>query len=229
MTTSTALFLGLLLGIRHAMDTDHIVAMSTFISRGGGLPRAIFFGLIWGIGHIVTILIVGFVVLVLKLTIPATLALTMEITVGILLVVLGAPLVWQFIKSRPHLHMHQHENASHLHFHAHHDSPNHIHAHLRRPFLVGMIHGLAGSGALTILVLNTTSSLKEGMGFLLLFGIGSIFSMLVFSGLISLPLQLTKKLSFQINHWIQATAGLVSTILGLFIIWQVIFNSGYFI
>ena len=225
----TALLLGLLLGVKHALDADHVVAVTTIVSRSGSILRSVLVGLTWGIGHSLALLAVGFGVLVLKLTIPDRLALSAEFAVGVLLVILGVPLLWRLIMKRPHIHLHQHGVKRHFHPHSHSDTPDHYHSHLRRPLLVGMLHGLAGSGVITVLVLNTMPSVVQGLLFLLLFGVGSTLSMLVLSGLIGIPFKLTPRLSLRFNLWVQGVAGLISIVLGLFMMWQTGFAGSLFL
>jgi sulfite exporter TauE/SafE len=227
-TISTAVFFGFLLGIKHALDADHIVAVTTIVSRSRSLLRSALVGLSWGIGHTVTLFVVGFGVLVFKLTIPDRLALSMELVVGVILVLLGVPLIKQLVGGS-HVHWHQHGDKRHLHSHSHDEAPSHDHQYIRRSLLVGMVHGLAGSGALTLLVLSAMSSVVQGLFFLLLFGIGSILGMLLFSGLISLPFRLTARRSLRLNLWVQGAAGLISVLLGLSIIWQTGFVGGLFV
>jgi sulfite exporter TauE/SafE len=229
ITVLTALLFGFLLGVRHALDADHIVAVTTIVSRTGSLLRSALVGLSWGLGHTFTLFAAGFLVLVLKLTIPDKLALSMEFVVGIFLVLLGVPLVWQLVVSRRHVHWHVHGDKRHLHSHFHDDTPEHDHQHIRRPLLMGMVHGLAGSGALTLLVLGTMSSVAQGLVFLLVFGVGSILGMVLFSGLIGLPFKFAAGLSLRLNLWLRGAAGLISMALGLFIIWQVAFVGGLFL
>ncbi len=229
VTISTALFFGFLLGVKHALDADHIVAITTIVSRTGSLLRSTLVGLSWGIGHTFTLFVAGFVVLVFKLTIPDKLALSMEFVVGLLLVLLGVPLIRHLVVSRRHIHWHQHGDKHHLHGHSHNDIPQHNHQHIRRPLLMGMVHGLAGSGALTILVLGTMSSVAQGLVFLLVFGVGSILGMMLFSGLIGFPFRFTARRSRRLNLWIRGVAGLVSVALGCVIMWQVAFVGGLFL
>ncbi len=224
----TALFLGVLLGVKHALDADHVVAVTTIVSRSGSILRSALVGLSWGIGHTITLFAAGFAVLVLKLTIPDRMALSMEFAVGVLLVLLGVPLLKQLVVSRAHIHPHQHGDRRHFHSHYHADTPAHDHSHLKRPLLVGMLHGLAGSGALTLLVLNTMSSVAQGLVFLLVFGAGSILGMLVFSGLIGIPFKLTAGRSLRLNLWVHGAAGFISIVLGLLIMWQTGFAGDLF-
>lgn len=227
-TILTTMVFGFLLGIKHAVDADHIVAVTTIVSRSRNLLRAALVGLSWGIGHTLTLFAVGFGVLVFKLTIPDKLALSMEFVVGIVLVLLGVPLIRQLVAGRGHVHWHQHGDRYHLHSHFHNEAPDHDHQHIRRPLLIGMVHGLAGSGMLTVLVLNTMSSVTHGLFFLLLFGAGSILGMLVFCGLISLPFRFTAGLSLRLNLWVQGVAGIISIAFGFFIMWQTGFIGGLF-
>ncbi len=228
-TVLSALFLGFLLGIKHALDADHIVAVTTMVSRSRSLLRAALVGANWGIGHTITLFAAGFAVLVFKLTIPDRMTLTMEFAVGGLLVLLGVPIIRQLVANRAHVHVHQHGDKRHLHSHLHHDTPEHDHAHIRRPLLMGMVHGLAGSGALTLLVLSTMPSVAQGLIFLLVFGVGSILGMLLFSGLIGLPFKFTTGFSLRLNWWFQGAAGIISIALGLFIMWQTAFVGGLFL
>ena len=224
-----ALFFGLLLGVKHALDADHVVAVTTIVSRSNSLFRSALVGLNWGIGHTITLFVVGLGVLVFKLTIPDRLALSMEFVVGVLLVLLGVPIIKRLVTGKTHVHWHQHEDKHHLHNHSHRDIPSHSHTHIKRPLLVGMVHGLAGSGALIPLVLSTMSSITQGLFFLLIFGLGSILSMLVMSGLIGLPFRLTTGLSHRLNLWVQGVAGAISIVFGLFIMWQTGFTGGLFL
>lgn len=228
VTISTAVLFGFLLGVKHAMDADHVVAVTTIVSRSRGILRSAMVGLSWGIGHTVTLFVVGFGVLVFKLTIPDRLALSMEFAVGVMLILLGIPLIKR-LAQRTHGHWHQHGDKRHFHGHAHDKAPSHDHQHIRRSLLMGMVHGLAGSGALTILVLSTMSSVAQGLIFLLVFGIGSILGMLLFSGLIGLPFKFTARLSLRLNWWFQGVAGIISIVLGLFIMWQTAFVGGLFL
>lgn len=228
LTLLTSLFFGFLLGVKHALDADHVVAVTTIVSRSRSILRAVVAGLSWGIGHTIALFAAGFVVLVFRLTIPDKLSLSMEFAVGIILVLLGVPLVKQLVKMRSHAHLHKHGDKYHIHGHTHGDTLEHGHQHIRRPLLVGMAHGLAGSGALTILVLGSMSSVTQGLIFLLLFGVGSILSMMLFSGLIGFSFRLTAGRSIRLSMWVQGAAGLISVALGLFVMWKTVFVGGLF-
>lgn len=215
-----ALLLGLLLGARHALDADHVMTITAIIGRYRSILPSALVGLVWSIGHNFTLFVVALAVLVLRLSIPPTLALSAEFAVGALLVVLGAPMVWRLMKSKTHVHVHQHDNKSHFHVHSHADTRGHDHAHVRKPLLIGMLHGLAGSGALTLVVLTTMPSLGQGLLFLAIFAVGITVTMVMLSGLIGLPFRLTAGLSLRLNRWTQGVAGMVSIVLGFLIMWQ---------
>lgn len=224
----TAIFFGFFLGVRHSLDADHVVAVTAMVSRSRGFFRSALLGLSWGIGHTITIFGVGFMVLVFKLVIPERLILVVEFLVGIILVLLGIPLIGQIVR-RGHIHWHQHKDRHHLHAHSHNEFPIHDHQHRRRSLLVGMVHGLAGSGALTVLVLATTPSVTQGLLFLLLFGAGSILGMLLFSGFISLPFRFATGFSPRLNLWLQGTAGILSIVFGLIIMGEITFGGELFL
>lgn len=224
----TIIFFGFLLGIKHALDADHIVAITTIVSRSRSVLRGALAGLSWGMGHTLILFAAGFGVLVFKLSIPDRLALSVEFVVGILLVLLGVPLLKQLLANKSHVHLHQHEDKRHSHLHTHGDTPGHDHKHSRRPFLLGMVHGLAGSGVLIPLILSTMSSVIQGLLFIVIFGIGSMLGMLIFSGLISLPFKLTAGTSLRLNLWVRGIAGLISILLGFYIMWQIGFVDGLF-
>ena len=230
----SALLLGGLLGIKHAMDPDHVVVITTIVSRNRSILRSTLAGLTWGLGHTIVLFTVGFAVLFLKLNIPDRLALGMEFGVGILLIVLGIPLLRKLIVRKTHVHVHEHTGSSHVHFHSHvqshpnTDTTHHKHTHLKRSLLIGMLHGMAGSGALMVLVLGTMSSAVQGLFFLLVFGVGSMLGMAIFSSAISLPFKLSTSWSVKLNLWLQGVAGCISIILGILIMWQTGVTGGLF-
>lgn len=220
---TAGILLGFLLGIRHSLDADHIVAVTSIIARGQGLLRSSIVGLSWGAGHTITILAVGFGVLVLKLNIPDVLALSLEFVVGVVLVVLGVPLLRR-LAGGAHIHTHAHGERRHWHAHSHDTAAGHEHRHVRGPLAVGMVHGLAGSGALVLLVLSSMASVPQGLLFLLLFGAGSILGMLVISGLLGLPFRYAAGRGW--DRWLHGAVGLGSIAFGVFIMWRVGFADG---
>ena len=187
----TMLSLGFLLGVRHALDADHVTAVSTMLAQRPGLRRSGFIGLCWGCGHTAVLLVVGLTVLALKITIPDPVAQAFESFVGLMLVALGIALAVTLFREQWHLHAHEHDGARHVHLHSHRLSDDHVHRHGWRdslpPLMVGMVHGLAGSAALMLVMLSAARTVWEGMAYILLFGLGSILGMVALGVLISLP------------------------------------------
>lgn len=187
----TMLGLGFLLGMRHALDADHVAAVSTMLAQRPDLRRSGFIGLCWGCGHTAVLLIVGLAVLTLKITIPGAVAQVIESVVGVMLVALGLALAVTLYREQWHLHAHEHDGARHVHLHSHRLGEDHAHRHAWRdslpPLLVGMVHGLAGSAALMLVVLSAVHTFWEGIAYILLFGAGSILGMVTLGVLISLP------------------------------------------
>ena len=196
----TVLGIGFVLGARHALDTDHIVAVSTILSRQPNLRASGLIGFLWGCGHTAVLLLVGLAVMTLNLAIPQPLVTVLKFAVGIMLVVLGASLAHTIWRDRWHLHSHQHDGRTHLHLHSHARQDDHAHGQwvggYLRPFLVGMVHGLAGSAALMLVILSAVRTPLEGMAYILVFGIGSILGMMVLGVLISLPILFSAALAF---------------------------------
>lgn len=226
--------LGLILGIKHALDADHLIAVSTIVSEHRSLKWASLIGAFWGLGHTATLFVVGLLVIGLRLTISPRLALGLEFSVAIMLVILGINILWRsFRVEKIHLHAHNHSPETHAHFHIHGEREE-IHAHphpfksMRKPFFVGMVHGLAGSAALMLLVLTTIPSPLAGLLYIVIFGFGSVGGMLVLSSLIGLPFILTAQRFTALNRWIRLAAGLASAAFGIFLGWDIGFNEGLF-
>jgi ABC-type nickel/cobalt efflux system permease component RcnA len=215
----TILGFGFLLGARHALDADHLAAVSTILSKRPCLRTSGFIGLCWGFGHTLMLLLVGVAVILLKVTIPESVAQTLEFGIGIMLVVLGSSLAWSIYQERWHLHTHEHDGERHLHLHSHQEDEHHRHHHWMylsvRPLLIGMAHGLAGSAALMLMVLSTVHTMWQGMAYILVFGIGSVIGMVFLGFLISAPLVLSATFGRRVQHVVQGLASLGSVGLGL--------------
>lgn len=233
----TLLSLGLVLGLEHALDADHVVAVSTLVSQTKSLRRSSIFGILWGMGHTTTLFVVGLVILLFKLTIPQKLALSFEFLVGIVLVLLGVDVLRKVLQGRVHLHPHTHpDGTTHVHLHAHdrphgepHDQPEEsAHHHHHRSFLVGLVHGLAGSSALMLLVLTTVESVWQGIFFILIFGVGSILGMMVTSTLIALPMKAVTNFA-RVDRGLRLAAGVISIVLGVLIMGRIGFVDGLFL
>lgn len=226
--------LGLILGIKHALDADHVIAVSTIVSEHRSLKWASLIGAFWGLGHTTTLFVVGLLVIGLRLTIPPPLALGLEFLVAVMLVILGGSILWRsFRPEKLHLHAHAHSPETHVHFHLHdRREEDHSHSHpfnsMRKPFLVGMVHGLAGSAALMLLVLTTIPSPLAGLAYIVIFGFGSVGGMLVLSFIIGLPFVLTAKRFTLLNRWIRIVAGAASVIFGTWLGWEIGLEGGLF-
>ena len=219
--------LGLILGLRHALDPDHIAAVSTIVSESRSVRRSSLIGTCWGLGHTMSLLIAGVLVIALKIQISDRAALWMEFAVALMLILLGLKAILRSLRGwRIHVHRHTHDGRSHSHMHLHRPSEEHAHQHRHlirsgaRPFLVGMVHGMAGSAALMILVLATIPSAVAGLIYIAVFGLGSVGGMLIMSSLISLPFILTRKRFNVLSQGLQVAVGLFSLSFGLFLTWQ---------
>jgi uncharacterized membrane protein YidH (DUF202 family) len=218
---TAALGLGLLLGIRHATDADHVAAVSTLVSQHRSLARSCILGAWWGAGHTMALLAAGVAVVAFKLTISPEVERGMETVVALVLILLGGQVLLRTLGTWTlHRHEHVHDGLAHSHVHLHIGStgpPGHFHL-LRlggRPFLLGLLHGMAGSAALMLLALTTIPSPLGGLLYILVFGIGSTGGMLLLGGLIGIPFVLTARRSRGIHLGIQACAGAASLLLGL--------------
>jgi len=217
-----ALGLGFLLGMTHALDADHVAAVGTLVSETRGLRRSSLLGASWGVGHSASLLAAGLLVLGLRLAIPPGLSAAAEFAVGLMLVGLGARAIWKVLsEKRLHWHVHEEDGVRRLHLHAHTlaDAATRAHAHpfplQRRPFFIGCLHGLAGSGPLTLLVLSTLSSPLAGLAYLGLFSLGSIAGMTLLTGLLSLPMAYALQRGVAFGGQVQMLAGGISLLLGL--------------
>lgn len=219
MQLITVLGLGFLLGARHALDADHLAAVSTMLSVRPSLRASSVIGLSWGVGHAAVLLAVGLAVLLLKVTVPEGAARALEFAVGVMLLVLGGALAWTLVRERWHWHLHRHDGAAHLHLHSHRLRADHAHGHWLRvslkPFAVGMVHGLAGSAAVLLVVLSAVRSPWVGVAYILAFGVGSIVGMVLLGLAISLPLVLTGSFGRSAQMAVQGLASLASLGLGL--------------
>lgn len=221
--------LALLVGMHHALEADHVAAVSSLATGKKRLPDMVSQGLTWGLGHTATLFIFAGIALFLGHAIPERYATHLESAVGIMLIGLGLHVIWRLWKDRIHFHAHQHSPGRH-HFHAHSHSAEHVpherslHHHRHdfawRTLLVGMTHGMAGSAALLVFTVSQTYSNAQGIGFILLFGIGSMLGMAVVSAAIGVPLLLTARFLTWANRAIQLCVALVTAGIGASIVYQ---------
>jgi len=259
------LVIGFFLGMRHATDPDHVVAVSTIVSRERSIPRAGWVGILWGVGHTLTILVVGAAIILFGIVIPPRLGLTLEFSVALMLIMLGVlnltgAMHWlshRFSPTHPehhgsHTHLHSHGEYAHIHPHSHSPltatsaSPEH-HAkevepphwlrapfarlgifHSLRPLLIGIVHGLAGSAAVALLVLATIREPRLALLYLLVFGIGTVAGMIVITAAIGFPFVYAGRTSERFSSALRVSSGLLSLGFGLFLAYRIGFLNGLF-
>lgn len=223
------LLMGFLLGMRHAMESDHVAAVASLVTKSPSLRESVRLGSMWGLGHTLTLFIFGSAVMLLDHMIPERMAMMLEFTVGIMLVMLGIDVVRRFMRERVHFHAHRHADGT-LHFHAHahagddehaasdHAGISHEHTHSAafplRALLVGIMHGMAGSAALIVLTLQTVQSFGMGMVYIALFGLGSIGGMAALSMAIMLPLRHSARRYAGLHGYLQLGIGCATLLLG---------------
>ncbi len=211
---------GFLLGLKHALDPDHVAAVSAIVSRHRSPVHSALAGLFWGIGHTGTLLAAALIIMVLGVSVPPLLERWFEFFVGVLLIGLGVSVVRRAVKYRLHIHRHRHDGRIHVHFHTHGEDEAHLldHAHEHgRSVLVGMAHGLAGSAGLMLLMVSQVDTVWAGLIYVMVFGVGSIIGMVVFGGVISWPLRASSDLP-RVNALMRFVVGLGSLAMGLLII-----------
>jgi high-affinity nickel-transport protein len=208
--------LGSLLGMRHALEPDHLAAVSTLVTGERSTWKAAFLGMCWGLGHTLTLVAVGAVLVILRAEMPARMSDVFEFGVALMLIGLGLRAIYLAACQGPAgpVHVHHHGGIVHVHRGA----PAHIHIGAwtlaRRPLFVGAIHGLAGSGALTALVLATLPSTSARLTYMAVFGLGSTLGMAALSGLLGWPLARAGS-HRAVARGVSLAVGCVSTVLGL--------------
>lgn len=233
-STFMALSLGFALGLKHATEADHVVAVSSIVSEERGVARSALVGAWWGLGHTAAIFLVGSLVITLRVVVPEGVASALELLVALLILFLGGRVLYLLLRDRRdvHVHPHRHDGHTHSHLHFHEPVDEHLlaapprpaHRHSAapkgwQPLAIGVVHGLAGSAALSLLVLTEVmrdGSRALGMLYLLVFGVGSIGGMLLMSAVISIPFALTTTRFRRTNDAVRFAAGTFSIIFGLF-------------
>lgn len=224
------LFIGFLIGMRHALEADHVAAVASLATNTNSLKSAIKHGAVWGMGHTITLFLFGSIVIVTDSVMPEKIALGLEFAVGIMLLFLGIDVIRKVIRDKIHFHTHQHgDNKQHFHAHKHkneatHNPNKHQHNHSslfpRKALFIGLMHGMAGSAALILLTLQTVSSPFTGLIYILLFGIGSITGMAALSVVIAIPLRHSAKGLTWLNNGLQGVIGIATVVLGSMLIYE---------
>ncbi len=258
------LAVGFFLGMRHATDPDHVVAVTTIVTRQRQLSRAALTGAFWGIGHTLTILVVGALIILFNVVIPTRIGLSMEFSVALMLIFLGAMNIVSFMRDAPsislqaetdsavaHSHTHTHGNYVHSHTHQHslgsHSLGTHSHSYGRtplavfdrlfgklalyrtvRPFLVGVVHGLAGSAAVALLVLATIPNPRWAIAYLLVFGLGTVGGMMLITMSIASAFTFLGKGRKSFSQRLALVSGLLSLAFGMLLVYQIGFGGGLF-
>jgi ABC-type nickel/cobalt efflux system permease component RcnA len=259
ITLLSIIALGFFLGMRHATDPDHVIAVTTIVSRQRSIRHAAVIGALWGVGHTITILAVGSAIILFGLVIPPRVGLTMELSVGLMLILLGVlnlsgimrwiteTLTPMQLGQHAHAHPHGHGDYVHTHSHEHGGPEKHGHAEdatplgwmdrtfgrlgmyqVLRPLAVGIVHGLAGSAAVALLVLTTIRVASWAVFYLLVFGLGTVAGMMLITAAIAMPFKFSERRFARLNRGLGLASGLISLGFGLFIVYQIGFVNGLF-
>jgi hypothetical protein len=216
--------LGFLLGMQHALEADHIAAVSSIAARRSHVGDIVKHGLTWGLGHTLTLFAFAGAAILLGRAIPEQFARPLETAVGIMLVGLGGHVLWRLWRDRVHFHQHGHgDGAVHLHAHSHagetvaHARAAHAHGHgfRWRTLLVGLMHGMAGSAALLVLTVSQATSAASGLGYIALFGVGSMIGMGALSTVIAVPLVVSARWLTWANSSLQGGVGIITIAIGI--------------
>ena len=227
-TISAVAGIGLLLGLRHAFEPDHLAAVSTLATRPAArLWSAARLGLVWGLGHTATVGIVVLFIIVLGVQVPERFWPAAELVVAALLVLLGSVVIWRYVRGRWHLHAHSHASGPHLHLHSHSQAAGHEHAHgtvdARRSLGFGIAHGLAGSGAIAALLVAAVPDTASRIAYFAAFGIGTIIGMLGVSLTLSMVVRAASRQSERWASILHVGAAALSVVAGIVLAQQVIF------
>jgi hypothetical protein len=202
--------LGFLLGLKHATDADHVVAITTIVSRERSFRRAAWIGGLWGVGHSLTVFLVGGALVVFRIAMPPRVGLALEFGVALMLITLG------FANLRPGA-----AAVSHTH-----DIPPKFNG--VRPLVIGVVHGLAGSAAAALLVLAAIPETSYALAYLFIFGVGTIAGMTLITAMLAVPSVYAADRVVRLQHGIRVAAGALSLAFGIFCAHEIIVNGGLF-
>lgn len=250
--------IGFFLGMRHATDPDHVIAVSTIVSQQRNAKRAALIGVFWGLGHTLTIFVVGSAIILFNLVIPVRIGLAMELSVGLMLILLGGWNLVSFMQAvpmaqlvanqdHPTVHSHPYSHGDYTHSHPHtHGLQEHSHSEhnplvrldrnlgdqafyqLIRPLIVGIVHGLAGSAAVALLILASIRNSTWAVAYLLVFGVGTIAGMMLITMSIASAFRFVGNRFQAFGRRLALVSGLISVVFGLFLAYQICVVQGFF-
>ena len=214
--------------MQHALEADHVAAVSSIASSRSDVRDIVKHGLTWGLGHTLTLFVFAGAAIAIGRAVPDHLSRTLETAVGIMLVGLGAHVLWRLWRDRVHFHRHRHaDGIDHIHAHSHrhdvvaHGQSRHLHQHgfRWRTLIVGLMHGMAGSAALLVLAVSQVASPVYGLFYVLLFGIGSMLGMGALSVVIAVPLAVSARWLTLANRALQGCVGVTTIAIGMMTIY----------
>jgi len=223
----TIVAIGGLLGVRHAFEPDHLAAVSTLATRPSArLWSAARLGLVWGLGHTVTVGVVALLIIVIGIRLPERFWPAAELLVAALLVTLGCAVIWRYVRGRWHMHAHTHDAGTHFHLHSHSRGATHVHAHAvgdtRRSLGFGIAHGLAGSGAIAALLIAAVPDATSRLAYFAAFGAGTIIGMLGVSLTLSMLVRFAANRGARWATVLHVGAALGSVVVGIGLGWGVL-------
>lgn len=235
ITLFSVLVIGLLLGVKHAIEPDHVIAVSTIASKSRKLWDASLAGVFWGIGHTATLFAVGIILILMKGDLSVKWSLSLEFLVGIMLVVLGITSILSIKKDKPHAHLLVENSEDEQEEHVENDqkeNTEYVQLNKRnisyfKSLIIGLIHGLAGSAAMVLLTMSTVDTVWQGSLYILIFGVGTTLGMLVFTTILGIPFVLSKN-RFTLSRSLIMTTGAVSILFGIYYMYNLGFNEGLF-
>lgn len=219
------LTLGFAIGMQHALEADHMAAVSSLVSGERSVRHMAFHGAVWGLGHTVILMVIGGAAVVLGLSLEPAFSNGLELCVGLMLILLGAHVIYRMARDRVHFHVHRHHDGStHFHVHSHKDErvtharSGHHHEHPDRswirPLMVGMMHGLAGTAAVVVLTAAAQTTPAMGLAYIGVFGIGSVVGMTAVTTVIAVPISMTAATLTHLNRALQVLIGIATIAVG---------------